>query len=151
LSACGRAHGVRGQAVGAEASVFEPYTGKSAFASHGQRVVEGQRSLQAASDILLGWLRAESLDGVARDYYVRQLWDWKYAFPADSVKRRDLLEYARVCARTLARGHAVSGDAVAIAAYLGRSTRFDVAIADFAAAYANQNEDDFQRVAARSA
>jgi uncharacterized protein (DUF2252 family) len=127
----------------AEASVLEPYAGPSGYASHGQRVVEGQRWLQAAGDILLGWLHLVSLDGVERDFYVRQLWDWKVAADIDVMLPEVFPIYAQMCGSTLARGHARSGDRIAIAAYLGSGDVFDKAIADFAAAYADQNERDY--------
>ncbi len=129
-------------------SVLEAYAGKSPYANHGQRVVEGQRLLQAASDILLGWTRAEGLDGRVTDYYVRQLWDWKASADVESMSARELDVYAQLCGWTLARAHAVSGDSIAIAAYLGTSDRFDQAVADFAVAYADQNQRDFEAVAA---
>jgi Uncharacterized protein conserved in bacteria (DUF2252) len=127
----------------AEASVLEPLLEESVFRNHGRRVVEGQRLMQAASDIFLGWVRAEDeLDGGARDYYVRQLRDWKVAVDLETISPRGLLAYGVVCGRTLARAHARSGDRIAIAAYLGRSDRFDCAVAEFAAAYADLNERD---------
>jgi len=132
----------------AEASVLEPYAGKSSYTNHGRRVVEGQRLLQSAGDILLGWTRAEGLDGVQRDFYVRQLWDWKLSPALDTMSPEILKIYAQLCGWTLARGHARSGDRIAIAAYLGTSVGFERAIADFAAAYADQNERDFQAVTA---
>jgi hypothetical protein len=131
----------------AEASVLEPYAGRSGFANHGQRVVEGQRLLQASSDIMLGWIRTPGLDGVDRDYYVRQLWDWKFSADIDSMSPSSLDVYARLCGWTLARGHARSGDRVAIASYLGTGDTFDKAIAEFAVAYADQNERDYASVA----
>lgn len=132
----------------AEASVLEPYAGRSGFASHGQRVVEGQRLLQASSDILLGWFRTPGLDGVERDYYVRQLWDWKFSADIDSMTPATLGIYGRLCGWTLARGHARSGDRVAIGAYLGSGESFDKAIGEFAVAYADQNEQDYATVKA---
>jgi uncharacterized protein (DUF2252 family) len=132
----------------AEASVLEAHAGRSGFANHGQRVVEGQRLLQAASDILLGWTRTLGLDGVERDYYVRQLWDGKFSADIDTMSAATLDVYARMCGWTLARGHARSGDRVAIAAYLGSSDSFDRAIAQFSSAYADQNEQDYTTVAA---
>lgn len=126
----------------AEASVLAAYAGRSGFANHGQRVVEGQRLLQAASDTLLGWLRSEGLDGQARDFYVRQLWDWKVSAVIETMTPEIMRIYAQLCGWTLARGHARSGDRIAISAYLGTSDTFDKAIADFAAAYADQNERD---------
>jgi uncharacterized protein (DUF2252 family) len=133
----------------AEESVLEPQSGKSGYATHGQRVVEGQRLLQAASDILLGWVRTKGLDGIGRDFYVRQLWDWKLSADIDTMPAEVLGIYAQLCGWTLARGHARSGDRIAIAAYLGSSDVFDKAIADFASAYADQNEHDYARAKAR--
>ena len=132
----------------AEASVLEPYAGKPRFANHGRRVVEGQRMLQAAGDILLGWTRAVGIDGVERDFYVRQLWDWKVSPALETMSPEILNIYAQLCGWTLARGHARSGDRIAIAAYLGTGPGFERAIADFAAAYADQNERDFESVSA---
>jgi uncharacterized protein (DUF2252 family) len=127
----------------AEASVLEPLLGRSAFGNHGRRVVEGQRLLQAASDIFLGWIRAEDeLDSGARDYHVRQLRDWKVAVDLATISPHGLAAYGVVCGRTLARAHARSGDRIAIAAYLGRSDRFERAVAEFAGAYADLNERD---------
>ena len=132
----------------AEASVLEPYTEQSAYEHHGQRVVEGQRLLQAASDILLGWVRAMGADGVERDFYVRQMWDWKLSADVETMVPKVLGLYAQMCGWTLARGHARSGDRVAIAAYLGTKDVFDRAIADFASAYADQNQRDYDSVKA---
>ncbi len=132
----------------AEASVLEPYAGKSGFANHGRRVVEGQRLLQSAGDILLGWTRAQGIDGVQRDFYVRQLWDWKVSPALDTMTPEILKIYAQLCGWTLARGHARSGDRIAIAAYLGTGVGFERAIAEFAAAYADQNDRDFEAVSA---
>ncbi len=131
-------------------SVLEPLLGKSGFANHGQRIVEGQRLMQASSDIFLGWIRNErTLDGVgSRDFYVRQLWDWKASVDLDVIKPAGLELYARACGWTLARAHARSGDRVAIAAYLGKSDVFDRAVADFATAYADLNENDYKALAA---
>ena len=130
----------------ADASVLEPYSGASSFAQHGQRVVEGQRLLQAASDILLGWVHTVGIDGVERDFYVRQMWDSKISADIDTMSPGVMKFYAQMCGRTLARGHARTGDRVAIAAYLGSSDTFDRAMADFASLYADQNERDYQRV-----
>jgi uncharacterized protein (DUF2252 family) len=128
----------------AEASVLEPHLGKSEFRNHGQRVVEGQRMMQAASDIFLGWLRnPKGLDGRERDFYVRQLWDWKTSVDLDTILPRGLERYAEACGWTLARAHARSGDRIAIAAYLGKGDVFDQALAEFAAAYAGLNERDY--------
>jgi uncharacterized protein (DUF2252 family) len=129
----------------AEASVLEPLLGRSSFAGHGQRVVAGQRLMQAASDIFLGWVHTEhEVDGGARDFYVRQLWDWKSSVDVETILPRGLAMYAVACGWTLARAHARSGDRIAIGAYLGKSDRFDHAVAEFAAAYANLNERDHQ-------
>ena len=130
----------------AEPSVLEAYAGKSEYGHHGRRVVEGQRLLQAASDILLGWTAAQGIDGVERDFYVRQLWDWKISADVDTMLPEVLTIYGQVCGWTLARGHARSGDRIAIAAYLGSGDVFDRAIADFAVAYADQNERDYEAV-----
>jgi len=130
----------------AEASVLEPHAGRSGFANHGQRVVEGQRLLQASSDIMLGWIRTEGIDGVDRDYYVRQLWDWKFSADIDSMAPATLTLYGRLCGWTLARGHARSGDRIALGAYLGTGESFDKAIGEFAVAYADQNERDYASV-----
>jgi hypothetical protein len=128
----------------AEASVLERFTTKSTAANHGQRVVEGQRLMQATSDIFLGWQRIDAPDGVTRDFYVRQLWDWKASAAVDTMDPELLGVYAGMCAWTLARAHARSGDAVTLAAYLGSNSGFDRALADFAVAYADQNEVDHQ-------
>jgi uncharacterized protein (DUF2252 family) len=127
----------------AQASVLEPFLGKSAFAKHGQRVVEGQRLTQAASDIMLGWVQGTGLDGVKRDFYVRQLWDGKGSALVELMDPRAMTIYAEVCGRALAKAHARSGDAIAIASYLGAGDRFDRALATFAEAYADQNERDY--------
>ena len=127
----------------AQPSVLEPFLGKSRFANHGQRVVEGQRMMQAASDMMLGWIHTEGLDGVERDFYVRQLWDSKGSALVDVMEPETMNIYAQVCGRTLARAHARSGDPVAIASYLGTSDPFDRALASFAETYADQNERDY--------
>jgi uncharacterized protein (DUF2252 family) len=132
----------------AEASVLEAHTGRSGFSTHGQRVVEGQRLLQAASDIMLGWVRTPGLDGVERDFYLRQLWDGKFSADIDIMTPSALDIYARLCGWTLARGHARSGDRVAIAAYLGSNDAFDRAMGAFSSAYADQNERDYNTVSA---
>ena len=132
----------------AEQSVLEPYAGPGEYASPGQRVVEGQRLLQASSDILLGWIETTSLDGVERAFYFRQLWDWKVSADLETMTPETMKVYAQMCGWTLARGHARSGDRVAIAAYLGSGRVFDEAIADFSAAYADQNERDYEAVTA---
>jgi len=129
----------------AEASVLSRFVGASRYANMGQRVVAGQRLMQASSDIFLGWQRAEAgPDGKQRDFYVRQLRDWKYSIDIEALMPRGMRLYGELCGWTLARAHARSGDQLAIAAYLGRSDVFDQAIAEFAAAYADQNERDHQ-------
>lgn len=132
----------------ANQSVLEPYAGRSGYAQHGQRVVEGQRLLQAASDVLLGWLRTTDLAGVERDFYVRQLWDGKLSPDYATMAPESLRVFGRMCGWTLARGHARSGDRIAIAAYLGTGPGFEEAIADFAARYADQNQRDYEAVTA---
>jgi uncharacterized protein (DUF2252 family) len=131
------------QAKEAEASVLEDYVGHTDSRTHGERVVHGQHLMQATSDIFLGWDRTVGLDGVQRDFYVRQLRDWKGAANVETMTPRTMAIYARLCGRTLARGHARSGDRIAIASYLGNGDNFDVAIAAFSEAYADQNERDY--------
>lgn len=132
------------QAKEAQSSVLEEFAGASRFKDHGRRVVEGQRLMQSASDIFLGWQRVTGLDGVQRDFYLRQLRDWKGSVAAEEMALpKGMAVYARLCGWTLARAHARSGDRVAIAAYLGRKDTFDQAIADFAVSYADQNERDY--------
>jgi uncharacterized protein (DUF2252 family) len=126
----------------AQDSVLEPYLGKSVHANHGQRVVEGQRLMQAASDIMLGWFRTDGLDGVQRDFYIRQLWDGKGSALVEAMEPTVMAVYARFCGWTLARAHARSGDAAAIAGYLGSGDSFDRAMASFAEIYADQNDAD---------
>jgi hypothetical protein len=134
----------------AEPSVLEPHLGRSEYEQHGQRVVEGQRLTQAASDVLLGWTRVEDDDGQPHDYYFRQLWDEKGSAPIDRFTPPWMTIYAQVCGYTLARAHARSGDPVAIAGYLGNGTSMARAMTAFAAAYADQNDADYRRfVAAR--
>ena len=135
------------QAKEAEASVLEPYVGESEFKNHGERVVEGQWLMQAASDILLGWLPAHGMDGQDRDFYVRQLWDGKRSVDVDNLPPKGLEIYGRVCGWALARAHARSGDRIAIGAYLGKGESFDQAIAEFSELYADQNELDYGRLA----
>jgi uncharacterized protein (DUF2252 family) len=136
------------QAKEAEASVLEPFLGKSAFSQHGQRVVEGQRLTQAASDIMLGWLRVTDLDGVERDYYVRQLWDSKGSADVETMNAKSLRMYAQLCGAVLAKSHARSGDAIAIASYLGGSDAADRALSAFGEAYADQNDRDYEALKA---
>jgi len=132
----------------AERSVLEDFAGASAYRNHGQRVVAGQRLMQAASDIFLGWQRVMGSDGIRRDYYVRQFHDGKGSATIEALDQVGLAEYGALCAWTLARAHARSGDRIAIAAYLGSGRAFDGAIADFAAAYGDQNERDYATLAA---
>ena len=139
------------QAKEAEASVLEPFLGTSAFANHGQRVVEGQRLTQAASDIMLGWIRVDGVDGRKRDFYLRQLWDAKGSAIVEAMNPKVMTIYAQLCGWTLARAHARSGDAVAIASYMGSGDAFDRAIAGFADSYANQNERDYQALSTAAA
>jgi uncharacterized protein (DUF2252 family) len=129
----------------ADASVLERFLGDSEFENHGRRVVEGQRLMQSVSDIMLGWLHTDDgLDGRPRDFYGRQLWDWKFSADVDTMTPKIMGPYVEMCAWTLARAHARSGDRVAIASYLGASDVFDAAIADFAEAYADQSERDYE-------
>lgn len=135
----------------AQPSVLEGYLAPSRYTNSGQRVVEGQRLVQAASDTLLGWLHTVGPDGHDGDYYVRQLWDMKGSADVESMGPKLLAGYGRACGRVLARAHGRSGDRVAIAAYLGRGDGADRALAKFAAGYADQNERDYralQRAAA---
>ncbi len=132
------------QAKEAEASVLEQFVGKSGYATHGERVVAGQHLMQAASDIFLGYQQTTGPDGVVRDYYIRQLRDWKGSFEIEGSIPPGLAAYSRVCAQALARAHARSGDRIAIAGYLGTGTVFDRAIAEFAETYADQNERDYE-------
>ena len=129
----------------AESSVLSQYVGASQYANQGQRVVAGQRLMQASGDIFLGWQRIKAgLDGRTRDFYVRQLRDWKFSVDIETLRPEGLRMYAEMCGWTLARAHARSGDRIAIAAYLGGSDVFDRAIARFARLYADQNERDYQ-------
>jgi uncharacterized protein (DUF2252 family) len=130
------------QAKEAQASVLEDFAGASVYLNHGQRVVAGQHLMQASSDIFLGWQRTRGVDGIDRDFYVRQLRDWKGSMPPEEMRPTGMAVYGGLCGWTLARGHARSGDRVAIAAYLGKHDTFDRAIADFAVTYADQNVHD---------
>ena len=132
------------QAKEAQASVLEAFVGRSRYPQHGQRVVAGQRLMQAASDIFLGWQRVPDIDGRTRDYYIRQLHDWKGSVEVDNLRVPGATAYARLCGVALARAHARGGDRIAIASYLGSGDTFERAIADFAATYADQNEKDYQ-------
>ena len=125
-------------------SVLAPFVGRSLIKNQGQRVVEGQRMMQATSDIFLGWIRFAGVDGIEHDHYIRQLWDAKGSVDPAVMLPKGFEVYARICGWTLARAHARSGDRVAIASYLGKTDVFDNAIADFSAAYADQNERDHQ-------
>ena len=129
----------------AEASVLEEFLGPSEFSNHGERVVVGQRLMQAASDIFLGWLHIDSgLDGKPRDFYGRQLKDWKGSAEIEQMVPQAMATYGKLCGWTLARAHARSGDRIAIAAYLGNSDSFDRAIVEFSKAYAEQNDSDYR-------
>ncbi|WP_037568771.1 DUF2252 domain-containing protein [Phaeacidiphilus oryzae] len=135
------------QAKQAEPSVLEEYAGAAAQQNQGERVVVGQRLMQATSDVFLGWERATGLDGRERDFYIRQLYDWK-AIPQPELMTPGVMRlFGELCGVTLARAHARSGDRIAIAAYLGRSDPFDRAVARFAEAYADQNERDHRTLA----
>jgi uncharacterized protein (DUF2252 family) len=131
------------QAKEAQPSVLAEFAGRSRYSNEGERVVAGQHLMQAQSDIFLGWTHVTGPDGVDRDFYVRQLRDWKFSVPVEMMRPEGLTAYARLCGWTLARGHARSGDRVALAAYLGGSAKFDQAIAEFAETYADQNERDY--------
>ncbi len=135
------------QAKEAQASVLEAYQGDSAYGNHGERVVVGQRMMQSASDIFLGWVRATGLDGLERDFYLRQLWDGKGSADLETILPSGLRVYGQLCAWTLARAHARSGDPIAIGAYLGSSDTFDRALARFSESYADQNEKDYLALA----
>jgi hypothetical protein len=132
------------QAKEAGPSALERFVGASRHQNGGQRVVVGQRLMQAVSDIFLGWVRVTGLDGVQRDFYLRQLRDWKGSVEVEAVLPSGMRIYGELCAWTLARAHARSGDPVAIAAYLGGGSTFDDAVSAFAEAYADQNERDHQ-------
>jgi uncharacterized protein (DUF2252 family) len=135
------------QAKEAQASVLEAHVGPSEFAHHGERVVVGQRLMQSSSDIFLGWVTATGIDGQDRHFYVRQLWDWKGSVDLDTILPDSLRVYGELCSWTLARAHARSGDAVAIAAYLGSGDQMDRALVRFAEGYADQNEWDHAALA----
>jgi uncharacterized protein (DUF2252 family) len=131
------------QAKEAQPSVLADYCGRSQYNNQGERVVAGQHLQQAQSDIFLGWTRITGPDGIDRDFYVRQLRDWKFSVPTEVMLPPGMTLYAQLCGWTLARAHARSGDRIALAAYLGGSAKFDEAIADFAETYADQNERDY--------
>jgi uncharacterized protein (DUF2252 family) len=128
-------------------SVLEPFAGPSKYDNHGHRVVAGQRLTQAASDVLLGWLKVTGIDGKQRDFYVRQLWDGKGSAEIELMSAPTMATYAGLCGWSLARAHARTGDRRAIADYLGKSDKFDRAIAEFSETYADQNEADYEVVA----
>ena len=132
----------------AEASVLEEFLAPSEFENHGERVVAGQRLMQASSDIFLGWVHVEEgIDGKRRDFYARQLKDWKGSAEIEQMVPKGLIAYGRLCGWTLARAHARSGDRIAIAAYMGKGTTFDRALLEFSYAYAEQNERDYKALA----
>ena len=133
----------------AEASVLEEFVEPSEFENHGERVVTGQRLMQASSDIFLGWLHVEEgLDGQERDFYARQLKDWKGSAETEQMVPKGMAAYGKLCGWTLARAHARSGDRIAIAAYLGKSDAFDRALVEFSGAYAEQNDSDYEALTA---
>ncbi len=119
------------------------YAGESQYDNQGERVVSGQRLMQAASDIFLGWQRTTVPDGDRTDYYLRQLRDWKYSAPVERMGPAEMTDYGELCGWTLARAHARTGDRFAIAAYLGGSAKFEQAVADFGVSYADQTERDY--------
>ncbi|WP_405915355.1 DUF2252 domain-containing protein [Streptomyces sp. NBC_00728] len=132
------------QAKEADTSVLADHVGASQYRNQGERVVAGQRLMQAASDIFLGWERVDGIDGKRRDFYVRQLRDWKGIAMPETMSPTQLETFGDVCGLTLARAHARSGDRIAIASYLGKKDSFDRALVTFAEAYADQNERDHQ-------
>jgi len=132
------------QAKEAGPSALEQFVGASEYENGGQRVVIGQRLMQAVSDIFLGWVRVTGIDGVRRDFYLRQLRDWKGSLEVEAIAPEGIAPYGELCGWTLARAHARTGDPVAVAAYLGGGPSFDEAVHSFAAAYADQNERDHQ-------
>jgi uncharacterized protein (DUF2252 family) len=132
------------QAKEAQASVLAEFVGESRYTNQGERVVAGQHLMQASSDIFLGWDQVEGIDGVQRDFYIRQLRDWKGSVDTDQMTPQSMAVYGRLCGWTLARAHARSGDRIAIAAYLGSGNSFDNAIASFSESYADQNQRDYE-------
>jgi hypothetical protein len=135
------------QAKQAERSVLAAYAGQSQYDNQGERVVSGQRLMQAASDIFLGWQRT-TVPGFGRtDYYLRQLRDWKYSAPIERMGPAEMADYGELCGWTLARAHARTGDRFAIAAYLGGSAKFEEAVADFGVSYADQTVRDHAALA----
>src|SRR5664280_2384405 len=132
------------QAKEAQESVLARFVGKSEYANEGERVEAGQHLMQASSDIFLGWDQVEGIDGVKRDFYIRQLRDWKGSVDTDQMTPQSMAVYGRLCGWTLARAHARSGDRIAIAAYLGSGKAFDNAIVSFSETYADQNQRDYE-------
>lgn len=124
-------------------SVLERFVGYSPYATHGERVVQGQKLIQSTADVLLGWANFNAGDGERRDYYVRQLWNGKGSIDIDHLNEFTLSDLSRMCARCLAHAHARTGDSIAISSYLGRTDEFDRAIASFADSYADQNDEDY--------
>ena len=120
--------------------MLEPYAGKSLYPNHGQRVVEGQRLMQTASDVFLGWMRGKN----GRDFYLRQLRDMKLSAIIEDWDTKMLRQYARMCAHALARAHARSGDAAMISGYMGAGQIFDDAVGEFAVEYSAQNRNDYR-------
>jgi uncharacterized protein (DUF2252 family) len=135
----------------ATASVHAEFVGRSRYANQGQRVVAGQRLMQQASDIFLGWQRTPGIDGIERDFYVRQLRDWKGSMEIAELRPEGLTTYGQLCAWCLARAHARSGDRIAIAGYLGSSPAFENALAEFGEGYADVTEADHRRLAEAAA
>jgi uncharacterized protein (DUF2252 family) len=135
------------QAKQAQRSVLAAYAGDSEYDNQGERVVSGQRLMQAASDIFLGWQRIPDPGGGRTDYYLRQLRDWKYSAPIEQMDPATMADYGELCGWTLARAHARTGDRFAIAAYLGGSARFEEAVADFGDSYADQTVRDHAALA----
>ncbi len=132
----------------AQRSVLEPYAAPSEFDHQGERVVHGQRLMQTASDVMLGWVRAQGVDGRNRDFYVRQMWDWKGSVRTETMDAGGLTAYAEICGMTLAHAHARGGDRIAIASYLGKGETLDRAMAEFAESYADQSERDYEALRA---
>jgi hypothetical protein len=132
------------QAKEAQESVLARFVGASAYRNQGERVVTGQHLMQASSDIFLGWDQVEGIDGVRRDFYIRQLRDWKGSAVPELMDPSTMAAYGRLCGWTLARAHARSGDRIAIASYLGSGSAFDDAIVSFSEAYADQNQRDYE-------
>ncbi|MBP3866610.1 MAG: DUF2252 family protein, partial [Eggerthellaceae bacterium] len=124
-------------------SVLERFVGRSPYASHGERVVQGQKLIQTTADIMLGWTKFLANDGLPRDYYVRQLWNGKGSIDINHLNDVALNDLGRMCAWCLAHAHARTGDGIAIANYLGGTDTFDDAMTSFADSYADQNEEDY--------